>query len=61
METPDRDPAHPTREELLETARSEGLMATEEETDPDFVDAGFGHDFADPPPDDDPDADFPTP
>jgi hypothetical protein len=30
----ERDPAHPTREELVETARSEGLMATEEETDP---------------------------
>ena len=57
METPERDAADPTREELLETARSEGLMASEEETDPDFVD----HDFADPPPDDDPDADFPTP
>ena len=56
-DTPERDPARPTREELLETARSEGLMATEEETDPGFVD----HDFADPPPDDDPDADFPTP
>jgi hypothetical protein len=62
MDTPERDPAHPTREELLETARSEGLMATEEETDPDFVDPDFiGHDFTDPPPDDDPDADFPTP
>ena len=33
----DLDPAAPTREELLETAASEGLMATEEETDPDFV------------------------
>ena len=31
-----RDPARPTREELLETAASEGLMATEEETDPEF-------------------------
>jgi hypothetical protein len=30
----ERDPAHPTREELIETARSEGLAATEEETDP---------------------------
>ena len=30
--------AHPTREELRETAASEGLMATEEETDPAFVD-----------------------
>ena len=61
MAPPDRDPARPTREELLETARSEGLMATEEETDPDYVDPDVGHDFADPPPDDDPDADFPTP
>jgi hypothetical protein len=51
-DTPDRDPAHPTREELLETARSEGLMATEEETDPDFTE---------PPPDDEPDQDLPTP
>lgn len=34
----DRDPAHPTREELRETAASEGLMATEEETDPAFED-----------------------
>ena len=34
----ERDPAHPTREELLETAASEGLMATEEETDPAFED-----------------------
>lgn len=32
----DRDPANPTPEELRETAASEGLMATEEETDPDF-------------------------
>jgi len=31
--------------------------ALEELLSPDFVD----HDFADPPPDDDPDADFPTP
>jgi hypothetical protein len=30
----ERDPAHPTPEELIETARSEGLAATEEETDP---------------------------
>ncbi|WP_354698040.1 hypothetical protein DSM112329_03702 [Paraconexibacter sp. AEG42_29] len=35
---PDRDPANPTPEELRETAASEGLMATEEETDPAFVD-----------------------
>lgn len=34
----ERDPAHPTREELRETAASEGLMATEEETDPAFED-----------------------
>ncbi len=32
----ERDPARPTREELLETARSEGLMASEDETDPDY-------------------------
>lgn len=37
METPERDPRNPTPEELRETAASEGLMATEEETDPDFV------------------------
>jgi hypothetical protein len=30
----ERDPANPTPEELIETARSEGLAATEEETDP---------------------------
>ncbi len=36
-ETPERDPAQPTPEELEETAASEGLMATEEETDPDYV------------------------
>jgi len=35
----ERDPAHPTPEELRETAASEGLMATEDETDPDFEDA----------------------
>jgi hypothetical protein len=34
----ERDPANPTPEELREQAASEGLMATEEETDPDFVD-----------------------
>ncbi len=33
------DAANPTPEELRETAASEGLMATEEETDPDFEDA----------------------
>ena len=34
--TPDteRDPANPTPEELRETARAEGLAATEAETDP---------------------------
>ena len=32
----ERDPANPTPEELRETARSEGLAASEEETDPDF-------------------------
>ena len=32
------DPANPTPEELRETAASEGLMATEEETDPEFED-----------------------
>ncbi|MCW3041671.1 MAG: hypothetical protein JWM31_3576 [Solirubrobacterales bacterium] len=37
-ERPERDPANPTPEELAETAAAEGLMATEEETDPDFVD-----------------------
>jgi hypothetical protein len=36
-ETPERDPANPTPAELEETAASEGLMATEEETDPDYV------------------------
>ncbi len=36
MAETERDPAKPTREELLETAASEGLMATEEETDPDY-------------------------
>ncbi len=36
-ETPERDPAQPTPEELEETAASEGLMATEEETDPEYV------------------------
>jgi hypothetical protein len=37
----ERDPARPTPEELRETAASEGLMATEEETDPDYVDPEF--------------------
>ena len=34
MTETERDPANPTPEELEETARSEGLAATEEETDP---------------------------
>jgi hypothetical protein len=34
MPETERDPAHPTPAELVETARSEGLAATEEETDP---------------------------
>jgi hypothetical protein len=38
MDPKDRDPANPTPEELRETAASEGLIATEEETDPDFTD-----------------------
>lgn len=38
-ETPERDPANPTPEELEETAAAEGLMATEEETDPDYEEA----------------------
>lgn len=36
MEHHERDPRKPTREELLETAAAEGLMATEEETDPEY-------------------------
>ena len=35
---PERDPANPTPEERRETAASRGLMATEEETDPEFED-----------------------
>jgi hypothetical protein len=31
-----RDPANPTPEELRETARAEGLAATEAETDPEY-------------------------
>ena len=38
MQNAERDPAHPTPEELEETARSEGVAATEEETDPEFRD-----------------------
>ena len=37
----ERDPARPTPEELREQAASEGLMATEEETDPDYIDPEF--------------------
>lgn len=46
-ETPDpeRDSLHDlprmTPEEMRETAASEGLMASEEETDPDYVDPEF--------------------
>jgi hypothetical protein len=36
MSETERDPANPTPEELVETARSEGLAATEEETDPQY-------------------------
>ena len=36
MAETERDPAKPTREELRETAAAEGLMATEEETDPEY-------------------------
>jgi hypothetical protein len=45
MPETERDPANPTPEELIETARSEGVAATEEETDPDYRpedDAGAG-------------------
>jgi hypothetical protein len=34
MTDTERDPSKPTPEELRETARSEGLAATEAETDP---------------------------
>ena len=44
----DRDPANPTPEELRETAASEGLMATEEETDPEFEDDRDPADVPDP-------------
>ena len=37
-DTPERNAAAPTPEELEETAAAEGLMATEEETDPEFED-----------------------
>jgi len=36
MSETERDPAHPTPEELAETAGAEGYAATEEETDPEF-------------------------
>ncbi len=45
---PERDPANPTPEELRETAASEGLMATEEETDPEFEDDRDPADVPDP-------------
>ncbi len=37
MSDTERDPANPTPDELRETARSEGLAATEAETDPEFA------------------------
>ena len=37
-DTPERNAAAPTPEELEETAAAEGLAATEEETDPEFED-----------------------
>ena len=36
----ERDPANPTPEELRETARAEGLAATEAETDPEYEPSG---------------------
>jgi hypothetical protein len=36
MSDTERDPAKPTREELLETAASEGIAFSEEETDPGY-------------------------
>ena len=44
----ERDPANPTPEELRETAASEGLMASEEETDPEFEDDRDPADVPDP-------------
>jgi hypothetical protein len=44
----ERDPANPTPEELRETAASEGLMASEEETDPEFEDDRDPEDVPDP-------------
>jgi hypothetical protein len=46
MPETERDPANPTPEELRETARSEGLMAGEDETDPEYT----LDDDAEPPP-----------
>jgi hypothetical protein len=37
MDDTERDPAKPTPEELRETARAEGLAATEAETDPEYT------------------------
>ena len=37
MTDTERDPAKPTPEELRDTARSEGLAATEAETDPEYA------------------------
>ena len=37
MDNKDRDPANMTLEERRETAAAEGLMATEEETDPEYT------------------------
>ena len=48
MSDTERDPAHPTPEELAETARSEGLAASEEETDPEF-EADYGAEEPAPP------------
>ena len=44
----ERDPANPTPEELRETADSEGVMANEEETDPEFEDERDPADVPDP-------------
>jgi hypothetical protein len=44
---PERDPANPTPEELRETAASEGLMASEKETDPEFQDLLEDDEFED--------------
>jgi hypothetical protein len=52
MRDQERDPAHPTPEELVETARSEGLMATEEETDPAYREEAEDSEGEAPPPPD---------